>query len=136
MTIFELMKMAEISSKGQKTLWEEEKLFITSKFSFSHSVFKRLVLKTHKNMLVWENVITSSKQTNTHRRRTKRFYTPPCQEEGFTSIEGNGNNVGKMHFNFSTLFHMSTLSKTEPNMETTINLMCAKAFNMEHLVFC
>ena len=40
------MKMAESSPKGQKTLWEKEKLLGTSNFSFSHSVFKRLGLQT------------------------------------------------------------------------------------------
>ena len=29
--------------------WEKEKLLVTSNFSFSHSVFKRLVLQTRKN---------------------------------------------------------------------------------------
>ena len=33
---------------NRKTLWEKEKLLVTSKFSFSHSVFKRLVLQTRK----------------------------------------------------------------------------------------
>ena len=32
-----------------KTLWEEEKSLFTSNFSFSHNVFKRLVLQTRKN---------------------------------------------------------------------------------------
>ena len=32
-----------------KTLWEKEKLLVTSNFSFSHSVFKRLVMQTRKN---------------------------------------------------------------------------------------
>ena len=41
--------MAESSSSGKKTLWEKEKLLVTSNFSFSHSVFKRLVLQTCKN---------------------------------------------------------------------------------------
>ena len=41
--------MAEISPNGLKTMWEKEKLFNTSNFSFSHSVFKRLVLQTRKN---------------------------------------------------------------------------------------
>ena len=41
--------MAESSPIGLKTLWEKEKLLITSNFSFSHSVLKRLVLQTHKN---------------------------------------------------------------------------------------
>ena len=41
--------MAESPPKGQKTMWEKEKLLVTSNFSFSHSVFKRLVLETRKN---------------------------------------------------------------------------------------
>ena len=36
-------------SNGYKTLWEKEKLFVTSNFSFSCSVSKRLVLQTRKN---------------------------------------------------------------------------------------
>ena len=43
------MKMAEKSPKEKKTLWEKEKLLVMSNFSFSHSVFKRLVLQTRKN---------------------------------------------------------------------------------------
>ena len=49
MIISNLMKMAESSLNGLKTLLEKEKLLITSNFSFSHSVFKRLVLQTRKN---------------------------------------------------------------------------------------
>ena len=41
--------MMESSPKGSKTLREKEKLLDTSNFSFSLSVFKRLVLHTHKN---------------------------------------------------------------------------------------
>ena len=37
------------SLNGWKTLWEKEKLLVTSNFSFFHSVFKRLVLQTGKN---------------------------------------------------------------------------------------
>ena len=43
------MKSAESSQNPQKTLWEKEKLLVTSNFSFSHSVFKRLVMQTCKN---------------------------------------------------------------------------------------
>ena len=43
------MKMVESFPEGQKTLWEKEKLLNTSNFSFSHSVFIRLVLQTCKN---------------------------------------------------------------------------------------
>ena len=41
--------MAESLQKGYKTLWEKEKLLFMSNFSFSDSVFKRLVLETRKN---------------------------------------------------------------------------------------
>ena len=37
--------MAESSPNGLKILWEKEKLLVTSNFSFSLSVFKRLVLQ-------------------------------------------------------------------------------------------
>ena len=36
-------------SKRVETLREKEKLLVTSNFSFSHSVFKRLLLQTRKN---------------------------------------------------------------------------------------
>ena len=49
MTILNLMKMEESYRKRSKTLREKEKLLVTSNFSFSHSVFKRLVLHTRKN---------------------------------------------------------------------------------------
>ena len=53
--------MAESSPNRQKTLWEKEKLLVTSNFSFSHSVFKRLVLQTRKNQdLYGKGLIVSS----------------------------------------------------------------------------
>ena len=51
--------MAENYPKGLKTLWEKEKLLVTSNFSISHSVFKRLVLQTRqKPGPVWKRVKT------------------------------------------------------------------------------
>ena len=44
-----LKEVAESSPKGQKTLWEKEKLLVTSNFSFSHSIFKRVEVQTRKN---------------------------------------------------------------------------------------
>ena len=41
--------MAENYPKGEETLWEKDKLLVTSNLSFSHSVFKKFVLKTCKN---------------------------------------------------------------------------------------
>ena len=49
MTILTLMKMAESFPEGEKTLREKEKLLVASNFSFSRSVFKRLILQTRKN---------------------------------------------------------------------------------------
>ena len=43
------MEIAESSPNRLKTLWEKEKLLVTSNFSFSRSVFKRPVLQTRKN---------------------------------------------------------------------------------------
>ena len=46
-TISNLMKMQKVLQKGGKH--KEKELLIASNSSFSHSVFKRLVLQTHKN---------------------------------------------------------------------------------------
>ena len=43
------MNTALGSPSALKTLWEKEKLLVTSNFSFSQSVFKRLVMQTRKN---------------------------------------------------------------------------------------
>ena len=41
--------MAGSSLNGGKTMWKKDKVLVTSNFSFSHSVFKRLVLQTLKS---------------------------------------------------------------------------------------
>ena len=46
---FDEIKIEESSSNGYKTLWEKEKLLITSNFPFFQSVFKRVRLQTRKN---------------------------------------------------------------------------------------
>ena len=43
------MKLAKSSPDGWKTVWEKEKLLVTSNFSFFYSVCNRLVLQTSKN---------------------------------------------------------------------------------------
>ena len=40
-------------------MWEQEKLLVTSNFSFSHSVFKRLVLQTRKNKGLFRKGLTT-----------------------------------------------------------------------------
>ena len=47
--------MAESSPNWWKTLLEKEKLLFTSNFSFSRSVFKRLVLQTRKSQGLFGN---------------------------------------------------------------------------------
>ena len=42
-------------SKGIETLWVKEKLLIMSNFSFSHSVFKRLVPQGRQNVFLCGN---------------------------------------------------------------------------------
>ena len=56
--------MAENYHKGLKTLWEKEKLLVTSNFSFSHSVFKRLVLQTRKNQGLFGKGLIKSRSCN------------------------------------------------------------------------
>ena len=63
-SILYLMKMVESSPKGWKTLWEKEKLLDTSNFSFSHSVFKRLVLQSRKNQSLFGKGLSLLKRIN------------------------------------------------------------------------
>ena len=55
------MKIAESSLNRQKKLWEKEKLLVTSNFSFSHSVFKGLVLQTRKTQGLFGRGLKSQK---------------------------------------------------------------------------
>ena len=72
MTILSLVKIAESSYKGLKTLWEKEKLFVTSNFSFSHCVFKTLVLQTRKNQGLFGIGLTHYQTTNFRLFQTER----------------------------------------------------------------
>ena len=58
------MKMAESSLKRLKMLWEKEKLLVTSNFSFSHSVFQRLLLQTRKNQGLFGKGLNVSSSCN------------------------------------------------------------------------
>ena len=46
---FQFYRNGGAFSERVETLWEKEKLLVTSNFSFSHRVFKRFVLQTYKN---------------------------------------------------------------------------------------
>ena len=51
-------KLAESYPNGQKTLWEKEKLLVTSNFSFSPSVSKRLVSQGRQKVSLCGNGLT------------------------------------------------------------------------------
>ena len=53
--IFKFDENGRKLSKQVEILWDKEKLHVISTFSFSHSVFKRLTLQTHKNQGLFEN---------------------------------------------------------------------------------
>ena len=56
--ISNLRKMEESYPNRWKTLWVKEKLLITSNFSFSHSVFKRLVSQGRQKVSLSGNGLT------------------------------------------------------------------------------
>ena len=56
------MTLVDSSLRVQKTLGKKEKLFIKSSFSFSHRVFKRLVLQTSKNQGLFEKGLIEKDQ--------------------------------------------------------------------------
>ena len=56
---FEFNENGRKFSNRLKTLWEKEKLLVTSNFSFSHCVFKRLILQTGKNQGLFVKGLTT-----------------------------------------------------------------------------
>ena len=81
--------MVESFLKGQKTLWEKEKLLVTSNFSFSHRVFKRLELQTRKNQGLF-------------RKGLNLYHTIRLLKnvgmKGFKNIVGKGEKAGNQHY--------------------------------------
>ena len=47
-------KWQKVIQTGKKKQWKKEKLLVTSNFSFSDSVFKRLFPRASKGVIVWE----------------------------------------------------------------------------------
>ena len=62
----------KFSKMIKKTLWEKEKLLVTSNFSFSYSVFKRLGLQTRKNQGLFGKGLNSGPGKNCHERKYLR----------------------------------------------------------------
>ena len=55
-------------------MWEKEKLLVTSNFSFSHSVFKRLLLQTHKIQGLFGKGLSIKSTTYIPRWQNKHFW--------------------------------------------------------------
>ena len=105
--------MAENSPKGYKTLWEKEKLLVTSNFSFSPSVFKRLLLQTLKNQGLFGTGFCHLFRLS-FTKVSQRFIMTPRREK-FENIVEKGENGGKQHFLlFSHNFY--------PSNYTSVNL--------------
>ena len=56
--------MADSPLKGLKPLWEQEKFLVARYFSFSHRVFKRLVLQTRKHNGLFEKRVKISRESD------------------------------------------------------------------------
>ena len=78
-----LTEMAESYPNWQKSLWEKEKLLITSNFSFSHSVLKRLVLQTCKNLGLFGKGLTTQSQLLANRSKDKGFLKAFWEKEEY-----------------------------------------------------
>ena len=74
--------MVESSLKGWKTLWEKEKLLVTSNFSYSYSVYERLLQQTRKKQGLF------GKQSNMHVKPHVLFFFRKTTHE--SDAIGNG----------------------------------------------
>ena len=92
--------MAESTRNGLKTLWEKEKLLVTSNFSFTHSVFKRLVLQTCKNQGLFGKGLSQVQKTESMSHRLQRFVvTFHCHlHHNFLEVYSQCLHVGVFHF--------------------------------------
>ena len=100
---------------------ETEKLLITNNFSFSHSVFKRLILQTRKNQgLFGKGLIQDQTRCSVlsdldiHcQRKQLRYFTAltgltrlltPLEKMALENIVGKGENAGNHFLLFSQCF--------------------------------
>ena len=75
-----MTKMAESYPSGWKTLWEKEKLLVMSNFSFSHSIFKRLVSQGSQKVSLCGNGLKHCHISH---------FKNQCLSHLFTEINGN-----------------------------------------------
>ena len=77
--------------------WEKEKLLVTSNFSFSHSVFKRLVPQTRKNQGLFGKGLINNFLQYINSYHTNQTVNNP-EGEAFEKIVGEGENACNLHF--------------------------------------
>ena len=90
--------MAESSPNRLKTQRENEKLLITSNFSFSHSVFKRLVLQTRKYQGLFEKGLSCHCLKAFADDKINVIEKWKFVLERIKNIVGKGENAGFQHF--------------------------------------
>ena len=67
------MEMTQSSPNQLKTLWEKEKLLLTSNFSFSHSVFKGTLPQTRKNQGLFGKGLNGGEQLTAYNMFLNNF---------------------------------------------------------------
>ena len=103
-------------------MWEKEKLIVTSNFSFSHIVFKRLQLQTSKNQGLFGKGLTLY-------HTIKRQFNDPVKEAFWKHCRKRRKCWEPAFSPFPTMF--STLSKTNFNFSPAFILSSANAFNLD-----
>ena len=73
-------------------MWEIEKLLVTSNFSFSHSVFKRLVLQTRKNQGLFGKGLRND---DCHSDKIHTYYCVHLNESADSALESGLFSPGK-----------------------------------------
>ena len=113
-------------SKQVETLWVKEKLLVTSNFSFTHSVFKRLVSQGRQKVSLCGNGLRPV-DNSCHIGHTYILKTTEGRK-AFENIVGKRENAGKEHFSsIPTMFF--ALSKLNFKFSVEFILLSANSFN-------
>ena len=122
--------MAASYPNGSKTLWEKEKLLVTSNFSFSHSVFKRLVMQ------ICENQGLFGKGLNTCSIQLHRFHFVVYNKwKGFTgqiSVIEQRRVQSKTGCNVQAVTAVHSLQNKSMVTNTRIRFLTIHYHNMPH----